>query len=71
MQNNETDYESHDNLNNGHEELSIEKKLGDLMLRGWIMLTDVCPVESKININPSLRSAFNEKPEWAEILCWL
>jgi hypothetical protein len=29
------------------DDLTIEKKLGDLMLRGWVMLADVCPVENK------------------------
>jgi hypothetical protein len=29
-------------------EISVEKKLGDLMLRGWIMLEETCPIESKL-----------------------
>ena len=24
----------------------LEKKLGELLLRGWIMLADCCPIES-------------------------
>jgi hypothetical protein len=30
------------------QEISVEKKLGDLMLRGWILLAESCPIESKI-----------------------
>jgi uncharacterized Zn finger protein (UPF0148 family) len=31
-----------------NDEITIEKKLGDLMLRGWTMLADSCPSECKI-----------------------
>jgi hypothetical protein len=30
------------------EQISVEKKLGDLMLRGWILLAEHCPSESNI-----------------------
>jgi uncharacterized Zn finger protein (UPF0148 family) len=30
-----------------NEEISVEKKLGDLMLRGWILLAESCPIECK------------------------
>ena len=33
--------------NNEHSGISVEKKLGDLMLRGWILMADSCPVECK------------------------
>jgi uncharacterized Zn finger protein (UPF0148 family) len=33
------------------DDTTIEKKLGDLMLRGWTLLADSCPVESKFNLN--------------------
>jgi hypothetical protein len=36
-----------EDTNNTYDDLSTEKKLGDLMLRGWIMLSDTCPVECK------------------------
>jgi hypothetical protein len=29
------------------EEISVEKKLGDLMMRGWTLLADSCPSECK------------------------
>lgn len=27
----------------------LEKKLGELLLRGWIMLAESCPIESIVN----------------------
>ena len=30
-------------------EISVEKKLGDLMLRGWILLAEHCPSECIID----------------------
>jgi hypothetical protein len=30
------------------EEISVEKKLGDLMMRGWTLLADSCPAECNI-----------------------
>jgi uncharacterized Zn finger protein (UPF0148 family) len=37
-----------ENISNPEEGgISIEKKLGDLMLRGWTMLADTCPSECK------------------------
>ena len=30
-------------------ETEIEKKLGELMLRGWSMTADSCPIESTYN----------------------
>jgi hypothetical protein len=27
---------------------SVEKKLGDLMMKGWVLMADSCPLESKI-----------------------
>ena len=32
------------------EQVSVEKKLGDLMIRGWTMLAESCSIESKIKI---------------------
>ena len=26
---------------------SVDKKLGDLLMRGWIMMAESCPIESK------------------------
>ena len=34
---------------NNREQISVEKKLGDLMLRGWILLAEHCPSECNIN----------------------
>jgi len=25
----------------------VDKKLGDLLMRGWVMLAECCPIESK------------------------
>ncbi len=33
---------------NSREQISVEKKLGDLMLRGWILLAEHCPSECSI-----------------------
>ena len=38
--------ESVEIINNNEKEDDIEKKLGDLFLRGWIMIPDSCPIES-------------------------
>ncbi len=27
------------------QEIKVEKKLGDLMLRGWILLAESCPID--------------------------
>lgn len=36
-------------LTNNHEDdISVEKKLGDLMMRGWTLLADSCPAECKL-----------------------
>ena len=29
-----------------NQEIELEQKLGELLLRGWIMTTDSCPIES-------------------------
>ena len=29
---------------------SLDKRLGDLLMRGWVMMADSCPIESK-NLN--------------------
>ncbi len=36
-------------MENNEQEISIEKKLGDLMLRGWVLLSDSCPIDCKNN----------------------
>ena len=37
-------------MENNEQEISVEKKLGDLMLRGWILLAESCPIECKIKL---------------------
>ena len=34
------------NQTNKKEEISVDKKLADLLLLGWTMLADTCPVDS-------------------------
>jgi uncharacterized Zn finger protein (UPF0148 family) len=36
-----------ENINNDTSSESVEKKLGDLLMRGWKMLAESCPKECK------------------------
>jgi uncharacterized Zn finger protein (UPF0148 family) len=58
-----------DDTNGTYDDLSVEKKLGDLMLRGWIMLTDVCPVESNIYLTLACNTPLMKSPTNGQRYC--
>lgn len=45
----------HEYNENSEETVSTtEKKLGDLLMRGWVMLAKSCPIESKENLTKNI-----------------